>query len=133
VKGLGAAAILRLAEGTTDRIQEAGDAVMKALIVALAMASIPVSAGAVSRYYNVDRMSCEQIHEIVAGDGVAILHYRSPRRGLPLYDRYVAGDRFCPAYNYADTTYIPSADTPSCPLYHCQRDDFNPGIIGRDR
>lgn len=93
---------------------------MKTVALALIVALVPMSAQAINRY-NVNTMSCNQVHGIIAQEGAAILRYPSPRTGITLYDRYVASDYFCDAYEYPEQTYIPTADTPSCPVYHCKR------------
>lgn len=95
---------------------------MKSVVLALMVALVPMSAQAINRY-QVNTMSCDQVHGVLIREGAAILRYPSPRTGITLYDRYVANDRFCDAYEYPDLTYIPTADTPSCPVYHCMRPD----------
>lgn len=104
---------------------------MKTVILALMVALVPMSAQAISRY-NVSGMSCDRVHAILSQEGAAILRYPSPRSGITLYDRYVANSLLCDAYQYADRTYIPTADTPSCPVYNCKHSDMD-FPIGRDR
>lgn len=101
----------------------------KTLALAFAVALLPMSAHAISRYQSQD-MTCEAVHAAIAREGAVILHYSSPR-GNPLYDRYVANDRLCDAYEFADRVTVPTADTPQCPVYHCKRptNDF----MGMDR
>ncbi len=104
---------------------------MKLLMLMMSILLLPASAHAIARY-NVDRMSCQQVHAIVQRDHAAILRYRSPRTGLILYDRYVSDSRFCPSYTSPVRDYVRTADDPACPVYHCVQDDVIPGIIGHD-
>jgi len=97
---------------------------MKTVVLALVAALLPISAHAINRY-NVSTMSCGAVHAIIDREGAAILRYPSPRSGIILYDRYVASDLLCDAYEYPDRTYIPTADTQSCPVYHCRRVDLD--------
>lgn len=101
---------------------------MKILVLILALASLTVSAEAIQRY-NIGSMSCSQVHAVLQQERAAILRHRSPRSGLVLYDRYVENGNYCPSYNVAVTDYLPTADNPSCPVYHCVRGDNLPGGI----
>lgn len=104
---------------------------MRTLVAAALIGLLPGAAQAIQRY-DVDRMSCRQVHAVVQRDNAAILRHRSPRSGMILYDRYVSDSRFCPAYTYPVLDYLPTADNPSCPVYHCRHADEIPGIIGND-
>lgn len=97
-------------------------------IVALASAClclIAAEAQAISRY-DPTRMSCERVQSTVAANGAVLLRYRSPRNpSLTLYDRYVVSERFCDAGETRVRAYVPSADLDSCPVYKCQRFEFD--------
>jgi len=98
---------------------------LKYLLVAASIVLVPASANAIERY-NIGRMSCDNIHAVLKRDHAAILRHIAPGSGLLLYDRYVSDNRYCPAYTSAVTDYLPSADNPSCPVYHCLNDDELP-------
>ncbi len=79
-------------------------------------------AQAISRY-DPTRMSCDAIQDRVAREGAVILRYTS-KRNMPVYDRYVADSRFCPAGQARARAYVPSADARSCPVYRCVQPEF---------
>jgi hypothetical protein len=97
-------------------------------IVALVCAGfclIAAEAQAISRY-DPTRMSCERVKASVAANGAVLLRYRSPRNpSLTLYDRYVVSERFCDAGETRARAYVPSADLEHCPVYKCQRFEFD--------
>jgi hypothetical protein len=98
-----------------------GDSTMRKILALATLAAVlfPLNAFAISRYQSRE-MSCEAVHQAIAREGAVILHYRSPR-GNPLFDRYVASERQCDAYEYAEEVVVPTADMPQCPVYHCKR------------
>ena len=86
--------------------------------------SLPAAdAQAISRYTSTS-MTCSKIQATIDRDGAAIMKYRSPRTGLPLYDRYVKNRLFCPNGQTTDRAYVPASDTPSCPVYRCEDIQF---------
>jgi hypothetical protein len=98
---------------------------VKALLIAGCLGLLAADAWAISRY-DPTRMSCDRVQAVVERNGAVILRYRSPRNpSLTLYDRYVASGRFCNFDEVSAGSYVPSADLKSCPVYKCQRVDFD--------
>lgn len=98
---------------------------MKIVLLALGLSLVAADAQAVSRY-DPTRMSCGQVRASIAREGAVILRYRSPRNpNLPLFDRYVRGDRFCAAGEFADRASVPSADRRACPVLKCKKVEFD--------
>ena len=91
-------------------------------LIAAALTLVSVDAYAATRY-DVQAMSCEHAQSVVNSQGAAILRYSSPR-GLPLYDRYVAGAGFCNSGEYARSAWVPTSDTASCPVLICEPKSF---------
>jgi hypothetical protein len=58
------------------------------------------------------------VHAIVQSEGAAILRYHG-RSGMTLYDRYVAGRRYCQGSETTETVGVPTADSRACPVEHC--------------
>jgi len=97
---------------------------MKAVAVAACLCLVAAEAQAISRY-DPTRMSCEQVHGIIARDGAVILRYRSPRTSLTLYDRYVSTAAYCERGEVRNLRTVPSADTASCQVYNCKQAEFD--------
>ncbi|MEW9806651.1 hypothetical protein [Mesorhizobium marinum] len=99
---------------------------MKAVLTALILVLAPVEALAIQRY-NSKSMSCAEIKGMLRAEGAAILRWRG-RSGNQLYGRFVAHGGFCESGTRAETSYVPSADRKSCPVYECKYwspdDDF---------
>lgn len=94
----------------------------KQLIVSAALCAT-VAAGAnpafaISRYYS-NGMTCQAVQGTIAREGAVIFRYPG-RKGLTLYDRYVADDRFCAGGEFAKSGTIPTKDNPNCPVRHCE-------------
>lgn len=97
---------------------------MKKMILTAAVVMATIPAHAISRY-NSEAMSCGQAQAAVVGEGAVILRYSSPRNpSLTLYDRYVAHSGYCQINEYAKAAWVPTADTPSCPVYVCKDREF---------
>lgn len=65
-------------------------------------------------------MSCGQVHAVLASRGVAVMS-----TGPATYDRFVADDRFCERDEFAEQQWVPTRDTPACPVARCRaRSDF---------
>lgn len=98
-----------------------------AILAALCLTVVSSEAFAISRYQS-QKLSCDSIHAKVAEEGAVILRYSSQRNpGLPLYDRYVASNRYCGFKEYTDSAWVPASDTGQCPVLRCvpaQDDDF---------
>jgi hypothetical protein len=97
---------------------------MRILLAILAMLIAVAPASAISRY-NAATMSCAKARSIVRAEGAVILNYRSTYANVPRYGRMVAGDYFCASSERAETIYIPTADTASCPVLECHPFDFD--------
>ena len=97
---------------------------MRILTAALATLVAVAPASAISRY-NAATMSCAKARSIVRAEGAVILNYRATYANVPRYGRFVADDYFCESSYRAETTYIPTADTGSCPLLECHPFDFD--------
>ena len=69
-------------------------------------------------------MTCSKVKAIISRDGAAIMQHRSPRTGLPLYDRYVKNRLFCPGGQTTDRAYIPTSDLSACPVNRCEDIQF---------
>ena len=63
-----------------------------------------------------------------------ILNFRSKfNPSIPRYGRFVSGQRYCSSSELAEITYIPTADTKSCPLRECHIHDFDDDFLWRRR
>ena len=98
-------------------------ALVSALSLTLGLCVLASEAQAISRY-NPTTMSCGEVKSTVRREGAVILRWTSPR-GLPLYNRYVANERFCRFNEEAETAYVPSSDRKSCPVYECRQRSFD--------
>lgn len=98
---------------------------MRILLLAAALTLVAGPASAISRYNSMS-LSCGQVHAIIRGEGAAIMRYPSRfNPGNILYDRYVAGSRFCVAGKLANLTTIPTADRANCPVYECRDIEYD--------
>lgn len=91
---------------------------MRLILASLAIIMATSSSQAISRY-NIGGKSCGEVQSIVAREGAVILRYTS-KRGLPLYDRYVADSRFCVSSEYATLVTVPTRDNKFCRVYRCR-------------
>lgn len=107
------------------------NAKLRAGFIVLTLSAVAGQAHAISRYES-QSLTCGEAQSIVASEGAAILRYRSERNpGLPLYDRYVAHGGYCQSSEYAKNDWVPTADTPSCPVLSCEERDFE-DFFGND-
>ncbi len=61
------------------------------------------------------RMSCHGVRELVSAHGAIVLN-----TGPTTYDRYIAGGGQCQQGEVPDPAWVPTADTPQCPIgYRC--------------
>jgi hypothetical protein len=97
---------------------------MRYLIATLALLAVIEPAGAISRY-NVNNMSCGEVRALVRSEGAVILRFRPSFAPVPRYGRFVASGYFCAGSEIAETSYIPTADTRTCPVLECQLHDFD--------
>ena len=103
------------------------------LLATLALLMVVGPAGAISRY-NAWKMSCAEARGTVRAEGAVILNFRSTfNPSIPRYGRFVYDQRFCASSELAEITYIPTADTNSCPLLECHLFDFDDDFWWRRR
>ncbi|MBW8636696.1 hypothetical protein K1W69_05790 [Hoeflea sp. WL0058] len=94
---------------------------MKTLLLAAIMSMTTVSAIAMNTY-NTRGMTCAQIQSALKRDGIAQLHYASPRNpGVPLYDTFVASSRDCRSSSMSKPAYVTTRDTRKCQVRQCVR------------
>lgn len=94
---------------------------MKTLLVAAIMSMITASAVAMNTY-NTRGMTCAQVQSALKRDGVAQLHYASPRNpGTPLYDTFVTSSMDCRSSSISRPTYVTARDTKKCQVRQCVR------------
>jgi len=97
---------------------------MRIPIALLAVLVAAAPAGAISRYHTAN-MSCGEARDIVRSEGAVILRFRATYANVPRYGRFVASNYFCSSGEIAETTWIPTADTNSCPLLECHIYDLD--------
>ncbi|SIP90158.1 hypothetical protein SAMN05880590_10197 [Rhizobium sp. RU35A] len=108
------------------------------LALLLPMLTLATPVLAVSRYTST-QMACADVQAKIAQEGAVILRY-SGRKGIPLYDRYVASGRQCSFDEFAKASTVPTADRQNCPVRHCERrpepedcrNFLEPGCFGLD-
>ena len=92
---------------------------MTKYLIAAAISLLASSAFAVSRY-EITNVTCETVQALIRTEGAAILVYRSTGiLGLPIYDRYVQGQQYCPSGEVARGAGVPTADKKYCPVRKC--------------
>jgi hypothetical protein len=65
-------------------------------------------------------LTCGQAQQIIASRGAAVLS-----TGTYTYDRFVRDRRFCERNESLELAFVPSRDTPQCPIgYRCKDVDF---------
>ena len=98
---------------------------MKSIVLSAALLLTALPAQAISRHSSTS-MNCIDVRATIGAQGAAIMGYRSTRNpSLPLFDRYVRNDLFCQHDEYAKLVFIPAADTPQCPVYRCEKIEFD--------
>ena len=103
---------------------------MKTAIAVAALVLVSLPAEAISRY-NTDGISCEKAQSILDREGAAIFRYKSKRNpSLVLYDRYVAGSRFCQNLEYAEVSSFSTKDDASCQAYVCRMPNYDDAPFG---
>lgn len=100
-----------------------------AMLAAMLASSIG-TAHAISRI-ETTKTDCSAIRSVLLRDGAAILRYTS-KRGLPLYDRYVASSLMCESPSIGVWARVPAHDTNSCRVIRCDPHaaDDDDGIFG---
>jgi hypothetical protein len=93
-------------------------AAMKTLsLILIAMAGLATEAIAHPRPLSLV-MSCGQARSLVASRGAIVLD-----TGRYTYDRYVSSQAFCLRNEYVRPAWVPTADTPQCPIGYTCVDD----------
>ncbi len=93
-------------------------AAMKTLsLILIAMAGLATEAIAQPRPSSL-AMSCGQARSLVANRGAIVLG-----TGRYTYDRYVSSQVFCLRDEYVRPAWVPTADTPQCPVGYTCVDD----------
>lgn len=97
---------------------------MRSIVLAGCISLFCADAMAISRH-DPTAMSCDRVQATVAAEGATILRYRSATTpGLPLYDRYVADERYCELGEMKARAYVPSADLKACPVFRCKKVEY---------
>jgi hypothetical protein len=103
------------------------------LLATLALLIAAAPASAISRY-NAWSMSCAEAKGTIRAEGAVLLNFRSTfNPSIPRYGRFVASQQFCSSSELAEITYIPTADTKSCPVWECHLHDFDDDFLLRRR
>lgn len=92
---------------------------MKIVTATLALLCLASPALAISRYNSLDR-TCAAVQQSIASEKAVLLRYPSRNGKIVLYDRYVADRGECSSGDYAASTFVPTKDNPSCPVFNCQ-------------
>ena len=88
---------------------------MKKFALAIAMMATAGGAQAQPRPFT-PAMPCGQARQIVFANGAAVLS-----TGTYTYDRYVRDRSFCEINEYVEPAWVPTRDTPQCPIgYRCR-------------
>lgn len=93
---------------------------MKKIALALALMLCASSAQAQRRPYT-PNLTCGQARQIVLSNGAAVLS-----TGTYTYDRYVRDRTFCEFNEVLDPAFVPTRDTPQCPIgYRCRSGPYD--------
>lgn len=95
---------------------------IKLLIASTVIAAASaIPANAIERY-NIQDLTCNQVHAILNQQGAAILRYPAPNgSGRTLYDRYVRDPVVCVGQgDHAIERTVPVRDTKACPTFSCK-------------
>ncbi|SMD08524.1 hypothetical protein [Rhizobium sp. RU36D] len=97
---------------------------MKRIIFVAAVTGLTIAATgpalAISRYQS-SSLTCEGARQAIRSEGAVIIRYPSKRVGnMTLYDRYVVNSDFCDPNEYAERAYVPTSDSPRCPVLACE-------------
>jgi|GEM_PF-2918691 hypothetical protein len=95
------------------------------LLALAAAVLLPAEALAISRIETM-RATCGEVKSRIDREGAVILRYPSRRSpGHVLYDRYVADRHSCVMGEVTERAFVPTRDTPSCPVLKCFRPDYD--------
>jgi hypothetical protein len=93
---------------------------MKRLALVLAFTACVSGVEAQQRPFT-PRLTCAQAQRIVFASGAAVLS-----TGTYTYDRYVRDRSFCEINEYIEPVWVPTLDTPQCPIgYRCRSGPFD--------
>ncbi|GEO14949.1 hypothetical protein [Microvirga aerophila] len=93
---------------------------MKKLVLALALIASVSEVRAQQRPFY-PGLPCRQVQQIVAANGAAVIS-----TGQFTYDRYVRDRSFCEINESIEPVWVPSLDTPQCPVgYRCRTGRYN--------
>lgn len=97
----------------TRRIRNGG---LTALALVTAIAAMPVMANDAQARPDVRRMTCQAARNFVAAHGSVVM-----TTGQYTYERFVSSRQYCNFDEELDTKYVPTLDTPRCPIdYYCR-------------
>jgi len=91
---------------------------MKHLLTLLLIAATPAAAQVGPMTTS---MTCAQTRGLVASRGAIVLS-----TGPTTYDRFVAHEGFCQRDEWAGPAWVPTRDTPQCPVAICKEADYWP-------
>jgi hypothetical protein len=88
------------------------------MLTSAAIILMSIGSGALAQSHPLTlRTVCSQARELVAAEGAIVLN-TSPTT----YDRYVGGNGQCALGETLDPVWVPTADTPQCPIgYRCRQ------------
>jgi len=90
-------------------------------IAALALLGFSATFSAAQGRVDARQLSCGEARALVQHNGAVVF-----TTGRFTYDRYVAGERFCPVGHVADDAWISTRDTQSCRIgYRCILDPWD--------
>ena len=90
----------------------------------VALLSLVASEASAAPRYDIASMSCAEVQALIEKDGAAILRYPSKRiLSLPIYDRYVKGQKFCETGKWR-AARRPTSDQKYCPVTKCVASDI---------
>jgi len=93
---------------------------MKRIVIALAFLAYASSVQAQQRLSTVG-LTCGQAQQIVLSRGAAVLS-----TGTYTYDRFVRDRRFCEFNEGLELAFVPTRDTPQCPIgYRCRSEGLD--------
>jgi hypothetical protein len=94
---------------------------MKKLVLVLALTASFTGAQAQQRPF-APNLPCRQVQQIVFANGAAVIS-----TGTYTYDRYVRDRSFCEINEFLEPVWIPTRDTPQCPIgYRCRSGSLDP-------
>jgi hypothetical protein len=94
--------------------------VMKRITLALAFFVCAAGASQAQQRLSTLNLTCSQAQQVILSRGAAVLS-----TGTYTYDRYVRDRSFCERNENIEPAFVPSRDTPQCPIgYRCRDFDF---------